>query len=95
MFTGRVSCCQGCPSEANHTADSHNTPSASLCHVRQHLLSYRDCTEEIEVHQGLVHINTSLQAKRALASAAIVYEDINLKRHGGKEQQDLKESSSL
>ncbi len=72
MFAGRVSGCQGRPREANNAADSHNAPSALLRHVRQHLLGDGDRTQEVELHQGLVHINIGLHAQRALAAAAIV-----------------------
>lgn len=72
MFAGRVSCLQGCPSEANYTADSHNAPSALLRHVRQHLLGDGDRAKEVELHQGLIHINTGLHEQGALASATIV-----------------------
>lgn len=82
MFAGRVSCCQGRPSQADNTADSHNAPSALLRHVRQHLLGDGDRTQEVELHQGLIHVNACLHTERALASAAIVNEDINLARHG-------------
>ena len=60
MFAGRVSRCQGCPSKADYAADSHNAPSALLRHVRQHLLGDGDRTQEVELHQGLIHINTGL-----------------------------------
>lgn len=82
MFAGRVSCCQGRPSQADNTADGHNAPSALLHHVRQHLLGDGNRAQEVELHQSLIHINAGLHAERALASAAIVNEDINLARHG-------------
>lgn len=42
MLAGRISCCQGGPSDANYTADSYNAPSTTVYHVRQHLLRHRD-----------------------------------------------------
>lgn len=79
MFASGVSGRQGCSSKTNHTADGHDAPSASLCHVRQHLLSQRDGTKEIELHQSLVHIDTGLQAEGALGSATIVDENVDLR----------------
>lgn len=72
MFAGRVSRCQGRPGQADHAADGHNASGALLRHVRQHLLGDGDRTQEVELHQGLIHINAGLHAQRALASAPIV-----------------------
>lgn len=72
MFAGRVSGCQGRPGDADQAADAHDAPAATLRHMRQHLLGDGDRTQEVELHQSLIHIETGLQAQRALASAAIV-----------------------
>lgn len=95
VFAGRVSCCQGCPSDANYTADSHNAPGASLRHVRQHLLGDGDRAQVVELHQGLIDINAGLHAQGALATAAIVNEDINLERHGRVGRTGEQESSMI
>lgn len=80
VFAGRVSCCQGCPSDASYAADSHDAPGALPRHVRQHLLGDGDRAQEVELHQGLIHINAGFYVQRALAPATIVDQDINLKR---------------
>lgn len=80
MFSGRVSGSQWRPSEPNNAADSNNAPSALLGHMRQHLLGDGNCAKEVELHQSLIHLHTCVYAQRALASTAIVDEDINLRK---------------
>lgn len=78
MFSGRVSGCQRCPSEPNNAADGNNAPSALLHHVREHLPGDGNCAKEVKIHQCFIHVNTRVYAQRALASTAVVDEDINL-----------------
>lgn len=72
MFAGTVSRLQWHPSKANYTADGHDAPGALLRHVRQHLLGDGDRAQEVEIHQGLIHIKVGLYAQWALAAATIV-----------------------
>lgn len=79
MFSGSISCSQRRPSQTHNAADGHNSPGALLHHMRQHLLGDGDCAEEVKLHQSLIHIHAGVCAQRALASTAIVDEDINLR----------------
>ena len=80
VFAGRVSCCQGCPGDPNYAADSHNAPGALPRHVRQHLLGDGHRAQEVELHQGLIHVHVGVYAQGALAPATVVDQDVNLKR---------------
>lgn len=78
MFAGSVSCRQGRSGKAQHAADSHDAAGAALRHVRQHLLGEGHGTQEVELHQSLVHIDACVQEQRTLASASVVDQDVNL-----------------
>lgn len=72
MFAGTVSRLQWRPSKADYTTDGHDATGALLRHVRQHLLGDGHRAQEVEIHQGLIHIKVGLNAQRALAAAAVV-----------------------
>lgn len=80
MFAGSVPGLQRSPSEADYTADSDDAPPASLNHVRQHPLSDGDCAQEVKIHQGLKHIQIGLSAQRALRAAAVVNQNVDLRK---------------
>ena len=79
MFAGWISPSQGCPDDASHAANSHNTPRPLLHHVRQDLLGEGDGAEEVELHQGIINIIAGLQAQWPLATAPVINQDIDLK----------------
>lgn len=80
VFSGRISGSQRRPGQTDNAGDGHNSPGALLHHMRQHLLGDGDCAEEVKLHQSLIHIHAGVWAQRALASTAIVDEDINLRK---------------
>lgn len=80
MFAGSVSGLQRRPSEAYYTADGDDAPSASRNHVRQHPLCDGDCAQEVKIHQGLKHIQVGLGTQRALRTATVVNQNVDLRK---------------